>query len=290
MEWLTHNLIVVAVIVLAAYVVHLLDRVKRLEKPAENSSRDLVDAVNRMAVAILRPDPVEVENIKADDTHAALELIDHYIGYRLFKHTPALRRVLSFSIGVSLDFLREKTGITVTDLKGLEQYFSGDEAEPKAFWPAMSMVIEEWATHTVITDFSGRRDVIYPDYNFGHYSVDPRVIWKHALPGTRMFNFTVGGNLEIVLYHGSILFWARDGRFGRRVPDGQAENEYQLVGIPMEPESLEKYRTSTDKPNEDPEIRVAQVPWIRHYEHEEPAENFRWHLTVNDIVGYVANR
>jgi hypothetical protein len=212
MEWLTHNLIVVAVIVLAAYVVHLLDRVKRLEKPAENSSRDLVDAVNRMAVAILRPDPVEVENIKADDTHAALELIDHYIGYRLFKHTPALRRVLSFSIGVSLDFLREKTGITVTDLKGLEQYFSGDEAEPKAFWPAMSMVIEEWATHTVITDFSGRRDVIYPDYNFGHYSIDPRVIWKHALPGTRMFNFTVGGNLEIVLYHGSILFWARDGR------------------------------------------------------------------------------
>jgi hypothetical protein len=169
---------------------------------------------------------VEPENFKADDLRSAVERIESCIVRRLYYHTPALRRVVSFSIVFSLDFLREKTGVTVEDLKGLEQQFGTRDSAPTDFCPAMPTLMEEWATHTVVTDFSGRRRVIYPNSNLGHYSNYPEVIWSHSLPGTTAFG-QMGGNLEVVRFCDSIHFWARGGRFGPQ--SGQAKPEYCLV-------------------------------------------------------------
>jgi hypothetical protein len=288
LERLIPEIALVAVGVVAAYIAGLVDRVKRLEKQAEQTSKEFVEVVNRLAARYFHPSVSELKDIKAHDTGTALDRIENYIFRSLFKYTPALRRVVSFSILVSVDFLREKTGVTLDDLKGLEQQFG--DPEPKELWVAKSTVMEEWATHTVVTDFAGRREVIYPSYNFGHYMIDPKVIWSHSLPGTEMFNYSTGGNLEIVLFQGSIFFWAKGGHFGSGMEKGGAKAEYYLVHVPLDEGMLKEFRSRMDTPNENPEIRFLQVPWIRHYDYEEPDGKFCWTLRVTDVVGYVAEK
>lgn len=116
---LLQGVIMVALVVAVLCIVHLFDRLRRLELKQQGNATDLVNVVNRLYTTILRPDPIELENVKAEDARTAIKLIDHYIGHRLFHHVPALRRVMTFSIGVSLDYLNAKAGITVDDLAGL---------------------------------------------------------------------------------------------------------------------------------------------------------------------------
>jgi len=116
MEWLHSftvvDFAVVGVILLGLCVVHLFARVKGLESYIEKEfkrqinklSKDLVEVANRLAVSFLRPN----NDIKADDTHGALNLIEHDVDDRLFYQIPGLRRVVSFSIGVSFDYYARK--------------------------------------------------------------------------------------------------------------------------------------------------------------------------------------
>jgi hypothetical protein len=289
MEWLAHNLTLAAALVLGWFVFRVSNRVRLLEKLvleklSRDPSGDLVAVVNRMATSMIRPEPPEAERIRAEGTRDALELMDHYIGHRLFNHIPALRRVLSLQIGISLDLLAEKTGIVAGDLKGLEAHLS---INGEAFYPACSMVIEEWATHSVIRDFSGLRDVLYPGRNSSFFGPVP--IWQHELP--KRDGEWSEPHLEVVLHDGHIKFWARDGRFGRRIPpEPVPDDEHVFTVIPISEEELTEYRSDVGKPSEDPEIRIAQKPWIRHYAYGSIAEGLWWNLTVNDVVAYVGNR
>jgi hypothetical protein len=70
---------------------------------------------------------------------------------------------------------------------------------------------------------------------------------------------------------------------------GGAKAEYYLVHVPLDERMLKEFRSRLDTPNEKPEIRFLQVPWIRHYEYEEPDGKFWWALTVTDVLGYVAD-
>ncbi|MEK7408645.1 MAG: hypothetical protein AAB225_26560 [Acidobacteriota bacterium] len=280
MSWFAQSTILVALIAVAVFVVaHLLDRIRRLEQRFEqrfdSQSADLLRLVNHMGTAVLQPGPDEAERPKAESLYEASKLMDE-IGYHLRRHIPALREVLSVRIGVSLEFLREKTGITDEELKGLEGQLS-----PEALWPASSMVIEEWSTHTVITDFSGRRDVIYPDWNF--LDLEPRVIWEHVLPGTRGFHN--GGKLEVVLHEGGVKFWARGGRFKGRHWCGESEDEYLLASVPLSEDGLRNYRILAE-PSDDPEM----ASWIRHYGSGVLAEGVKWTVTVNDVVAFTTER
>ena len=302
MGWLTQNLILLLIIGLVMYRVHTLEkRMERIGKRAEGNMKrveeNMVNIVNRMAMAILRPTQIEVENIKADDVRGAEELVDHYVGYRLFSHTPALRRVLFVNIGVTFDFLREKGGIAADDLKGLEQQFNCT-SPPSVFFPANGMVIEEWATHSVVTDFSGLRKVIYPDHrSLGKSWIDPVVIWSHSLPPTEADrSHLFDANMEVVLHEGFIKFWLRGGRFWQTHGSGEARSEYRLAEIPLQETNLQQYRV-VHEPTGDPEIDIAHCAWIRQYQKDAPRllettelKNIWWQLTVNDIVSYVALR
>ena len=270
----------------AIYIVHLVERVKHLERRLDLASMDVVNIVNRMATAILHPTPVEAENLKAGDTRSALELIDHYIGHRLFQHIPALRRVLYVSILLSRDVLCEKAGITDEELTGLEHQFS-------TAWlgPASALVIEEWSTHTVIFDDTDHQQPVQYKHNASPYYSRPTVIWKHTIPRSKQDSSdgTLELVVEIVIHRGCIKCWAVDGRFGRSIsPDGVAKEEHVFVSIPMEEDGLAQYLEIDSI--EDPEMRTAQRPWIRHYDHEASDKKFRWHLTVNDVVSYVRER
>jgi len=65
---------------------------------------------------------------------------------------PALKRVLMFSMWMSREFVRDVVGIADSELEGLK-----DRLAETRFWPAVSMTIEEWDTHTAIFDYSGYR-------------------------------------------------------------------------------------------------------------------------------------
>jgi hypothetical protein len=278
------TVIVAGLIALAWYVSKLVQRVKRLEqetgKIAQNASIETVDAIGQVKESFLHP----FRNAEAPDptTPSAVEISEGH-SYRLSEQIPGLRRVLKFSIGVSLDYLREKTGVTVGQLKGLEEQFETKESKPVWIWPASSMVMEEWATHTVVTDLSGRRNVIYPD-NKG--SSDHRVIWSHSLSGAQHFGSV--GSLQVVLFEESIVVWAIDGRFQRGLVDLAAKTEYRLAAVPLNENILRGFCSPSETPPENPKVRSSEVPWIRYYECGGPDEDFAWRLTVTDIVGFVA--
>jgi hypothetical protein len=280
------TVILVGLIVLAWYVFKLVQRVKSLEretgKIAKNASLETAEAIGQLKELFLpssrdagAPNPKTSVAIEASEGGNS----------RLSEQIPGLRRVLKFSIGVSLNYLREKTGITVEELKGLEEQFGRTkQSQPVWFWPASSMVMEEWATHTVVTDFSGRRNVIYPD---NRSISDHRVIWSRSLSGTQ--RFVSGGSLQVVLFEESIILWAIDGRFEREPVDFAAKSEYRLVTVPLNETILRAFRSS-ETPPEDPMMRFREVSWIRYYECGGPDENLAWRLTLTDVVGFVAER
>ncbi len=177
--------------------------------------------------------------------------------------------MLSIDIGIWLVHLADKTGLTAGDLKGLEA-----ECAPEVFWPASMMIIEEWATHRVVRDYSGLRKVIYAGWN-NDGRFDPFPIWQHELP--RADGDRSPAYLELVLHEGAIKVWARDGRFGFRNPwTSEPQEKYVLAVIPMNEEALPEYRAAEDK-----------ATWIRHYEAGRDGQTVWWRLTVNDVVAYV---
>jgi hypothetical protein len=286
--------------VLAGFIIHLLNRVQRLEKSILRSKppapvgtkpadwdgtlqpvaheRDLVNLVNRMYTAVLRPDPVEVENVQAEDLQNSLKLIEHYVGPHLFHHIPALRRVLKFDIGVSWEFLQATTAVIEEDLRGLDAQRSPN----RALWPATSVVIEEWATHTVIRDFAGLRDVLYSDRTDYRLegALHAYVVWRHELP-KRSGEYDQP-YLEVVLHEGCIKFWARSGRFETTTPwePMVARNEYVLVSIPLNESRLKNFRFDGEPPPA-PGSRESKP---RLYKHVAADESIRWNLAVHDVV------
>jgi hypothetical protein len=212
----------------------------------------------------------------------------------LRQNIPSLRRILEFSIGISRQYFQAKTGITDEELEGIDKG-QGHYVASAVFWPASSIVIEEWATHTLIRDYAGQRHVLYPgecsaldSISIGRY--DPFPIWQYKLP--RREGEWFGPVLEIVLHEQCIKFWARDGRFGRRIPpEPEATSENVFAVIPLEEESLAQYRWVPDTSSEDPFLRGAQHPWTKRYSHSEPGADIHkrtlvWHLKVIDLVAW----
>jgi hypothetical protein len=71
MDWLTQNLNSLLIIGLVTYIVaHVVHRLeKRMERIEKRLEGDMVNIVNRMAMAILHPTEIEAESIKAHDAH-----------------------------------------------------------------------------------------------------------------------------------------------------------------------------------------------------------------------------
>jgi len=264
-------------------IIHLLDRVTKAERAVLRTAEDLVSIVNRMNAAVIGPNTNANSDNKAQDVYDALNVVER-IGHRIATETPSLRRVLEFSIGVRLAHFQEKTGITVEDLKGLEGL------APQAFWPASSMVVEEWGNHRVIYDGHGHRKALYRGVQ-GHF--DPIVIWAHALPKRQ--GEWEQAYLEIVLHENFIKFWAVDGRFDRKIPpEREARAENVFAAIPLRDGDLVLYRSPSKKEtgeeqNEEPEPRAYRPPWIHDYAKGDIFnEQLAWYLTVIDFVSYLS--
>jgi hypothetical protein len=308
-----------AINLLIDYFSRLNRRVNQLEKQSEKGSDFAIKLVNRLIASSLRPNAQELEGIQANDACDALDRVKWHIGNRLFNEIPGLRRVVSFSIGVSLDFLREKTGVTLEELKDVDRQLlpelpalapsliidpstgqpfsvvSPDPVRSRYLWVGNSIVIEEWSTHIVVMD-SGKRNVIYAK-NLGDFRWHPLVLWSRRVPEKLTYHPAEGcyfsvddGDLEVALYDNSIWFWARRGRFHFGGFDGNARREHCLVQIPLEEKMLEEFRFPPIEPDSDglDDEDLAQEDWIHNYGHRESDENpaFIWQLTVRDIAKY----
>lgn len=255
----------------------------KLENHLAQMPANLIESAKRMSTALLRLEASPDRKPRVEDMQDCLDTFER-IGHRIATHTPALRRVLEFSIGIRLSYFQERTGITGEDLKALSERLA-----PEAFWPTSLMMVEEWATHTVIRDQSGLRKTLYP----GQYlASEPIPIWQHALP--RRQGEWNQPYLEVVLHEGCIKFWAVDGRFGRIVPpQRQALDENIFVLVPTDEKVLADYRSDADNPDSDPEVQIYRKPWIRHYlsgDMFDPDSPKWWSLTITDIVSYAAGR
>jgi hypothetical protein len=170
---------------------------------------------------------VDVED--TDRSVAGMNRVEWLIGNKCFTQTPALRRVVSFSIFVTFDYLQEKTGVTLNEMPSFEQQWSvGTAKRVKVFAPAKSIVVEEWATHTVVTDFSGRRETFYAPTCRREW---PLTLWSHFLPPTEN---SKSGYLEVVLWYGEICFWARGHRFDTSGRILEPLKGNILLSIPLE--------------------------------------------------------
>ena len=180
-----------------------------------------------------------------------------------------MRRVLSLCFCVSLDFLREKAGITYQELAGVS------ELAPVQL--AFEMAIEEWATHTVRHIYSRKQEVIYGRY------WDDNPVWTHFLPQTEDRGLPT--RLEVALSGGSVHLWARGGRFSPWWAD-EPRDEYVFLTIPLARQAgLEKYYIDPNATDIEEDLK-PQIEGIsgsdRYYRHEET--HIRWTLTVHDFA------
>src|SRR5262249_49928694 len=149
---------------------------------------------------------------------------------------------------------------------------------------SFSVVIEEWATHTVVRHIHSRKlEVIYGPWK-------DRPVWTHVLPkkdGDRWseprlevalsYDFLIGGFLNL---------WARGGRFTPRGPFyDEVRDDAIFLRIPLtEKAGLEKYYVD---PNADTtEEYLKDIEYVsgsdRYYRHEE--SHMRWGLRVHDFA------
>ena len=152
-------------------------RTKELEDRLEEASGNTLALANCIGMAFLGSDESELQKIQTAALYGgpvpmsdALDRVDRVCNH-LRVHSPGLRKVLIFSIGMSLDSLRQKTLLSEDDLKGLEKHVPG-----KTFWPAPRTTYEMWSTHSAVTDFLGQTMPLYSD---DLQSRNPKALWRH---------------------------------------------------------------------------------------------------------------
>lgn len=203
-----------------------------------------------------------------DRRDAAEELADIMATER-----PALKRVLTFSMWMSRNFIANVIGMTEGDLQEVR-----DHTAPERFWPAYDTTIEQWATHTVV--FSGANYVrtMYEENLWHDWS--PHVVWRHDFG-------EVGSQerwtLAIVIFNNTIRCWAEGGRFKGRYWSGEAEDEFQFITIPLNPTELEPFlRPDTEPP--DPQYGYKSKPWDKQFTFSDESKGIGWNLHVLDKV------
>ena len=133
MNWLSGKLPEISVFLAVAFIAHLFDRIKQVEKRFDSRLKDVMTTLNQIKTALLHLAPAIPGGQPPEDVGESLRIV----GRRLANHNPALRRVLTFSISVSLPNFFEQTGITADELGGvsgttrpgsfLARIFNGDE-------------------------------------------------------------------------------------------------------------------------------------------------------------------
>jgi hypothetical protein len=255
LTWLADHAVAIAIIVGVVIIANLYERIVGLEN-------------------LLRASVGERTNTRTGDLRNSEQF--QRIEDRLRAHTPALRRVLTFSVGISRAHFQQKTGITDEELHGLEQRLA-----PDVFWPADSMVMEEWGTHTIVRDLSGHLATFY----WGEYNSfsGPLVIWRHNLPKRQGELFTP--SLELVLHENYIKVWAVDGRFETMIPaerEAKLENIFSVV--PTKEKELSQFRVSREHSDDCERTWVSSREWVRQYRFRDQHDHSRWFLTINDLV------
>jgi hypothetical protein len=272
--------VTIAILLILPAFIYLLYKLDRRIERLETLTANLLPSIERLGNAALRRPAEDVNRVHITDSADATKVLED-LGRRIYRHAPALRRVLNLSVGLSRDFLGAR-GIRDDDLQGLD---ARAHLAPEVLWPATDLTIEFWSTHTVITDLTGYRKVVYAEN-----SSWPLVLWKHDLPTHE--NEYGTASLEVVLYQGSLKVWAVGGRFGRRIPPEPVPPAESIwVEIPTNAAELEKYRIRPPS-TEDPELEFyfRETSWETSYSFEDPDERFRWVMTVYDMVRFVQER
>jgi hypothetical protein len=180
---------------------------------------------------------------------------------------PPLQRVLTFSMWISRDLIRNIAGITNEELEGIKECVTTADG----FYPAFQMTIEQWNTHTVIVDDrSGHRQTIYehkPWKELGEFYI----IWKHTL-GDAINTPHIEGSIEVVLHDNDIKCWLRNGRFGQNW-DGEAKGQNELIKIPLDDDRLEPFLRPDDPEDENDNDwflrpKYKSEPWYKEYRYE----------------------
>jgi hypothetical protein len=177
---------------------------------------------------------------------------------------PPLQRVLTFSMWMSRQFLREVAGITDEELAAIKK-----KVRPTRIW--FSMTVEQWNTHTVIIDNqSGRQKTIYEPKPW--IDIKTYIIWHHWF-GETVKGPSKDGCLEVVFHENAIKCWARHGRFKGRFWNDESEEKYLFIKIPLKEEELCKFLII---PNDDDSVdpdgvdhRYERPSWEKDYHYED---------------------
>jgi hypothetical protein len=222
---------------------------------------------------------------------------------------PALRRVLTFSMWMSRDFVTNVIGMTEDELLEVRHRLA-----PDRLWPAVSMTIEQWENHTVVFENSKRVQANYDGALWDQCAAYPYRILHHEFGRPVPTGATADAwSFEVVVWEGAIRCWARGGRFKATGLLGPAEDEFQFITIPLDPDKLARFLRPKPEPEDladeleamrrlgetDPSAGelAEQIdgleatshddesePWDRSYEYSD--ENVGWHLHVLDNVAY----
>lgn len=196
---------------------------------------------------------------------------------------PPLQRVLTFSMWMSRDFVRNVAGITDAELEEIE----GKVVTPDRIYPAYAVTIEQWNTHTVICpDLAahgfGRQKTIYEPRPWDDLG-DTHLVWFHTF-GEKIDGPSKGGNLEVVFHGRAIKCWARHGRFGGYPWTDDAEDKYLFMTIPLNEDKLNEFLVRDEHDSADPECRGVCEPWEHRYHYEDEVKGIGWELGIQDNI------
>lgn len=193
--------------------------------------------------------------------------------FALRDHVPALRQVINAEIWFSKEYADTVMGVTDEELQQLKPNDVEWSHLPETFVPGFPIRIETWSTHTVISS----HDYTHPPLFYDDW-MDPTGIWGHSFTGDGPSR---GGWLSILFHNNIIIFSAQYGRFGGR-PGGGPDAKYTFLTIPTKESELELYKLVQD-PDEDPELRSPEFPWVRRYGNKDP-RGIGWSLHIVDLV------
>jgi hypothetical protein len=204
------------------------------------------------------------------------------IARALTTQLPPLQRVLTFSMWMSRDFVRNVAGITDAELEEIKE-----KVAKVRVWPAQSITVQQWNTHTVVVFDDSCQKTIYESKPWDDL-VDPTTIWQHTF-GQNVDGPCKDGILEVVFHQRAIKCWARNGRFKGKYWSHKSEDEYLFITIPLEDDKLNSFLVPDNDDSVEPPYRYESQPWDKMYHCENNERGIGWDLHILDNIAREIN-